>query len=190
MPTPLDRLKCPNCKTNSLGQTELLDNLVTHPCTSCQGKWIVKEDYWKWLEPRGTILIEVPPAANPLDLPVEQTEKLKICPDCGRFMGKYKVGHGLHFVILCCGTCAGFWLDANSWENLESRHIHERLHFIVSDAWQKKSARLDREKGHEQIVLEKVGAEDLEKIRSIKVWIDSHPRKAELLSVLLEKKDR
>lgn len=190
MPTPPDRLKCPICKTNTLAQTEVLDNLITHPCAQCKGKWIVREDYWKWIEPRGTILMEVPPGSWADFLPVEQTEKLKICPDCGRFMGKYKVGHGVPFVIGCCGTCAGFWLDANVWENLASRHIHERLHFVISDAWQEKIARPDREKRHEQIVLEKVGAEDLEKIKSIKQWIDHHPRKAELLSVLLEKKER
>ena len=164
--------------------------MLAHPCSQCHGQWIAPKDYWAWLETRGPLAAEIAPATELLDLPVKQTETPKFCPDCGRFLGRHKVGHGVGFAVDRCGTCGGFWLDANEWEILKSRHMNDRLHFVASDAWQADVARQEREKGHEQIVLGKIGAEDLEKIKSIKVWIENHPRKAELYAVLLDKKER
>jgi Zn-finger nucleic acid-binding protein len=184
------RLKCPICKTVSLGDDELAPGLTAHPCAQCNGHWISPKDYWKWLEGRGPLAAEIPVGASPLDLLVKETETPKFCPDCGRFLRRHKVGHGVSFSLDRCGTCGGFWLDANEWEILKSRHLNDRLHFVASDAWQAEVARQEREKGHEQIVLEKIGAEDLEKIKSIKAWIEGHPRKAELYGVLLDKKER
>src|SRR6476469_8534091 len=183
------QFNCPVCKTTVLAAGTLDDGLVAHPCPQCRGEWIASKDYWKWLETRNVAPPEPPEVANPVDLPVKQDEKPKLCPDCGRFMRRHKVGHGVAFVVDRCGTCGGFWLDANEWEVLKSRHIHERLHFIASDAWQAEVARQEREKGHERIVREKLGAQDMEKIKAIKTWIESHPRKAELYAVLLDKKD-
>jgi Zn-finger nucleic acid-binding protein len=186
-----NRLKCPVCKTVPLAAVASLEEgPVAHPCAQCGGPWVVPKDYWKWLEGRNVGNPEPPPAENPVDLPVKETETPKFCPDCGRFMRRHKVGHGVAFAVDRCGTCGGFWLDANEWTILKSRHIHERLHFLASDAWQADVARQEREKGHEQIVLDKIGPEDLEKIKTIKLWIEGHPRKAELYAVLLDKKER
>jgi Zn-finger nucleic acid-binding protein len=187
---PPSRLKCPICKDVLLGDGMLDSNLVAHPCAQCGGQWIAPKDYWKWLEGRKVVTPDPPPADNPIDLPVKQTDTPKFCPDCGRFLGRHKVGHGVAFSIDRCGTCGGFWLDANEWQVLQSRHIHERLHFVASDAWQADVAREEREKGHEQIVLGKVGAEDLEKIKGIKAWIDGHAHKAELYAFLLDKEKK
>lgn len=183
------QLNCPVCKTVVLASGTLDGSLVAHPCPQCGGQWIAPKDYWAWLETRNVTTPEPPAAENPVDLPVKQDEKPKFCPDCGRFMRRHKVGHGVSFIMDRCGTCGGFWLDANEWEVLASRHIHERLHFVASDAWQAEVARQEREKGHERIVREKLGAEDLERIKQIKAWIEGHPRKAELYAVLLDKKD-
>ena len=187
---PESRLKCPICKTIPLGESELEPGLRVQPCSQCNGQWISPKDYWKWLEGRGPLAPEIAPATVPLDLPVKETETPKFCPDCGRFLRRHKVGHGVHFSLDRCGTCGGFWLDANEWMILKSRNMNDRLHFVASDGWQGEVARQEREKGHEQIVREKIGAEDLEKIKSIKVWIEAHPRKAELYAVLLDKKER
>jgi Zn-finger nucleic acid-binding protein len=186
---PLSRLKCPICKSVSLDAATLDQGLTAYRCGQCSGNWIAPKDYWVWLGDR-QVLPDPPPAENPIDLPVVETETPKFCPQCGRFMRRHKVGHGIQFAVDRCGNCGGFWLDANEWEVLKSRHIHERLHFIASDAWQADVAREEREKGHEQIVLTKLGPEDLEKIKSIKTWIDSHPRRAELCAFLLDKKER
>ncbi len=186
---PERRLNCPVCKTAVLASGTIDGDLAAHPCPQCQGQWIASKDYWKWLETRTVSSPEPPPAEHPRNVVVKQGETPKFCPDCGRFMRRLKVGHGIQFVVDRCATCGGFWLDANEWENLKSRHIHERLHFIASDAWQAEVARQEREQGHERIVREKIGVEDLEKIKAIKAWIEGHPRKAELYAVLLDKKD-
>ena len=183
------RQKCPICKTAALQLSPLDGELIAHACPQCRGLWIAPKDYWKWVEAKGPMSPEVPAApASPLNLPVKETETPKFCPDCGRFLRRHKVGHGVSFSIDRCGTCGGFWLDANEWEMLRSRGMHDRLHFVASDAWQAEIARQDREKGHEQIVKEKLGAEDLEKIKAIKAWMDGHPRRVELYAFLLDKK--
>ena len=188
----ISRLKCPVCKSVALPAevSPLEGGPEAHVCGQCGGQWIVPKDYWKWLEGRNVPTPEPPPAENPVNLPVKETETPKFCPDCGRFMRRHKVGHGVSFAVDRCGTCGGIWLDANEWPILKSRHIHERLHFVASDAWQAQVARQDREKGHEQIVLDKIGNADLEKIKAIRAWIESHPRKAELYAFLLDKKEQ
>ena len=181
--------KCPKCKTAVLIERELDSGLKSHLCNQCLGNWVPAKGYWAWIEsrPRPTAPLALPVLPNPPALlPVQESESPKFCPECGRFLRRYKIGHGFDFSIERCGTCGGFWLDGNEWENLLGRGIHDRVHFVVGDAWQAEVARHERERGHEQIVLAKIGAEDLDKIKGIKAWLDAHPRRAELYAFLLD----
>src|SRR5579862_2873814 len=122
---PAKERKCPVCKEVALEAATIDQQLTAHRCSKCKGNWIAPKDYWAWLGDR-QILPDPPAAQNPVDLPVHETETPKFCPDCGRFMRRTKVGHGIPFAVDRCGSCGGFWLDANEWEILKSRHIHER----------------------------------------------------------------
>ena len=50
---------------------------------------------------------------------VKDVQGAKICPECGRILLKYKVGHGLDFFVDHCSGCGGIWLDKNEWNALK-----------------------------------------------------------------------
>ena len=184
-------LKCPKCKTPNLGERELDTGLASRPCEQGGGQWVPAKGYWAWIERRPKVTAHSPELANPAPaLEIQESDSPKFCPECGRFLRRYKLGHGFEFSIERCGTCGGFWLDGNEWEILKARGTHDRLHFVVGDAWQAEVGREERERGHEKIVRAKIGGEDLEKIKGIKAWLDAHPRRAELYALLLDQSDR
>jgi hypothetical protein len=76
------------------------------------------------------------------------------------------------------------WFNRGEWDVLRARELHTRLHFVFSAAWQAAVAREERSTAHEAILRQKLGAADLEEIKRIKRWIESHPHKSELYAYL------
>jgi len=178
-------MKCPLCLTTEMTLHNLEENLLSQHCPACGGHWINSFQYWKWFDQHGENLPEKPPEEG-LELPVEESEKAKLCPECGHFLIRYKVGHELDFSLDRCGHCAGIWLDHNEWEILKSRHLHDDMNYIFSQPWQARVFREEHVATHEKTLLERFGEQDLEQIRNIKAWLDSHPRRPEIIAYLLQ----
>jgi len=176
---------CPVCKRGGFVPHALEHYLQSSRCPSCSGHWVSAVQYWKWREASPPKPPQRPTDAGPVELPVSDTAKAKLCPECQRLLTRFKVGHGLSFAIDRCGTCAGIWLDANEWENLKARNLHDDVHFIFSDAWQADVSREQREQGRERMMTEILGATDLAEIKRIKVWLDAHPQKSALYGMVL-----
>jgi len=191
--TGSDILHCPLCKQQLVEQTDIpLENkLKSLACPGCGGNWIDAGSYWTWLEsrPKPDAADAIPPADAAKLLPVADSGPGKFCPRCGRFLARAKPGHGLEFVLTRCGGCGGIWLDANEWANLKTIGLHERIHLIFSDSWQAEVAKAERERGYEQLLLERLGGEALAEIKRIKAWLDNHPKKNELYAFLTGAKD-
>jgi Zn-finger nucleic acid-binding protein len=175
-------MNCPVCKNIVLLPGQLEDNLPARGCSRCGGRWVAGVSYWRWLEQRGQAVDDSAPAAQ---AEVHDSAPAKLCPECGRFLTRCKVGHGVDFHLDRCANCSGFWFDANEWEILKARALHDDVHFVFSAAWQAQLAQTQRHEAHEQILLEKLGQADFEEIRRIKAWLDAHPRRTELYAHLL-----
>jgi Zn-finger nucleic acid-binding protein len=176
---------CPVCAV-ALVPGQLEESLPTRTCPQCAGHWISGERYFQWLERHGTNLAQRPATLESTDPPVTESPKAKRCPDCGRILRQAKVGRGLAFSVDRCGTCGGFWLDAHEWAILQSRNLHDDLHFIHSDGWQADVARAERAMARERLLREKLGDADFEEARRVRSWIDAHPRRAEIMAWLME----
>ena len=110
-------MKCPRCNAGLNRQDALEDKLKAVTCRRCEGHWISSDYYWAWhdsLEP-GTDTVST---QDIIDVPDQQGEKGKLCPECRSILLPGKVGHGHEFRIDRCGGCGGFWLDRNEWEAL------------------------------------------------------------------------
>ncbi len=185
-------MQCPACKTGVLASTELsagnvsAQNLFARECTHCHGHWIDGEIYLAWVERQGTNL----PARQPDDVAEIPTSneptKARLCPNCGRFLIRAKVGHGTRFTLDRCGGCGGIWLDANEWQILAARNLHDDLHFVFSSTWQADVLRHDRLAQYEKLMISKLGPADWQEIQRIKSWLTTHPKRSELYAVLLE----
>jgi len=178
-------MRCPVCQRGGFEQQELEPKLRALRCPTCGGHWIGAAQYWMWRNQHGPSLPERTPDHVESELPVTDTAKAKLCPECQRLLTRYRVGHGTSFVIERCGNCAGVWLDANEWESLRARNLHDDLHFIFSEAWQNAVGREQREQAREKLMTSKLGEADVDELKRIKAWLDNHPHKSELYAMLL-----
>lgn len=124
---------CPNCKSK-LSITKLSESLTALECSSCLGHWIPAENYMRWTERKGSVEPELPSEVG-YDVIAENKEQARICPDCSRIMLKAKVGRELSYAVDRCSQCQGIWLDANEWESLKSRNLHDEIYLMYTSIW-------------------------------------------------------
>ncbi|MBT9313886.1 TFIIB-type zinc ribbon-containing protein [Leptothoe spongobia] len=174
-------MKCPVCSDSSLHITSLESRLNASCCSDCQGQWISANDYWTWLKHHGETL----PEKEPDELPIQadDVQRAKLCPECKRIMLRYKVGHSLDFRLDQCGSCNGVWFDANEWEALKQRNLHDEVHLIFSAPWQSQVRKDEARKLLEAIYTEAF-SDDYGKIKEIKSWIENHPEQEKILNYL------
>ena len=177
-------MQCPVCKTKRCVTAELEEHLKTAHCENCGGYWISHEHYETWLKHHGETLPEK--SYSEVELDINDVQEAKICPDCGRILLKYKVGHGLNFFVDHCPGCGGVWLDTNEWEALQKKNLHDEIHKIFSTAWQNQirgdqmAAKLD------QAYSNRFGADTYQKAKDIRKWFQAQPQKQAILAYLAD----
>lgn len=112
--------------------------------------------------------------------------KVRMCPECGRFLRRYHLGMGIEFEVERCGGCAGVWCDRGKWPRLRAAGAHARLHLLFSDSWQAKLKEEQIRRRQGDRVRSILGDADFERAREFKVWVDSHPHRATLRAFLAE----
>jgi Zn-finger nucleic acid-binding protein len=181
-------MTCPVCQEGTLSHCELESNLYANSCSKCGGVWISASQYEQWLQVHGENLPEKPPEQG-VNLESEEKPGAKFCPECKYILMKYKVGHGVSFSLNRCAHCGGIWFDKNEWQIMKSRNLHDDVHLVFSQAWQS-AVRLEEHKSAmEHILAEQLGDADLQEIRRIRNWLQSHPKSAELYAYLIENND-
>lgn len=176
---------CPACRKHSLHRTESEDAPQRLACGECGGQWVKSFQYWKWLKAHGENLPERPPEEG-ARLPVEDSGPPKLCPECGHFLTRSRVGHGVEFHLDRCGVCGGLWFDRNEWEVLKSRNLHDDVHFIFSAAWQHRIAEEEYRQAYEKRVRDTLGSGDFERVRAFKAWARAHPRRNTIMAFLAD----
>ncbi|SHK56824.1 Zn-finger domain-containing nucleic acid-binding protein [Desulfatibacillum alkenivorans DSM 16219] len=175
-------MDCPVCKNAGLTREKLEQDLVAYSCAQCGGRMIVANDYSHWLEKHGETLPEKP--FSDISLEIHDVEKAKFCPECSRLMVKYKVGHGLDFKIDRCGGCGGVWLDANEWEAMKDRNLHDEINSVFTAPWQAGVRQEQNSQTLDALYAEKFGDQDYSKIKEIRSWLDGHPKRQAILHFL------
>lgn len=198
-------MNCPICKSSRLESTDLEPELKARRCPHCRGHWIPFADYLPWIE-RGAPVSSEPIAdtesaelfsesaashiavttAAPSSGAAGATPRVKLCPECGRFLRRYHLGMGIEFEVERCGGCAGVWCDRGKWPKLRSAGAHSRLHLLFSDSWQAKLKEEQIRKRQEDRVRSILGDTDFERAREFKTWVDSHMQRATLRAFLAE----
>jgi Zn-finger nucleic acid-binding protein len=178
-------MNCPVCKNISLQNKDLGENLTAQACQHCEGLWIPSSQYWQWSQTHPA-KPDTEPTPQITSIPAQDSVRPKLCPECGHFLTRKKVGHGVAFSLERCTSCGGIWLDKNEWETLRSRNLHTRIHFIFSDSWQKQVQQQENREIHEKRIEQIIGRDDYKKLQSVAGWIHSHPQKATILSYIIE----
>jgi len=178
-------MNCPICRSVALKPIVLLNGLVAQRCAQCQGNWLNSYQLWEWMErqPKTETSTTHPPEFLPQ---MEEKPGAKLCPECGRFLSKYRVGIGSGFALERCGNCGGVWLDGKEWEVLQQHGLHTQFGRIFSAEWQRSIAQAEKLKNLEKLYQERVGAADFAEIKRIKEWIRKHPQGADMLRYLAD----
>jgi Zn-finger nucleic acid-binding protein len=175
-------MKCPVCKTETLGSITLVENLPAHQCSNCEGIFIPSNAYLIWKRARGEDLPEKESVLHPD--PEWDADTLKLCPNCGRIMRRFKVIPDSNLFLDRCGNCNGVWFDKNEWNVLVERNLHDNLNEFFTRPWQDRLHAEETKSHIEKIYLEKLGEEDYERIKEVREWLRKHPNSGMLLAFL------
>lgn len=180
-------MNCPVCGMATLMAVEDDDQLRSLRCTSCKGQWIPASRYWEWIERHGQNLPERAADEDDEPLAVQETQRIKTCPECRHFLIRYRVGHGLNFAIERCSACGGLWFDANEWDLLKQRNLHDDVHYIFSASWQLRAQREEEAKQRDARLLRQLGQADFAEVTRMRNWLDGHARRSAILAYLAGK---
>ena len=175
-------MTCPACKSESELRLETVDGgLRVRECPTCEGRWVRSDDYWRWWSKVG----EAAPSPHPTpEATVPEEPELRFCPEDGYILARFHVGSSHPFMIDQCRNCSGVWLDGGEWEALQAGGLSNRMHLILSEEWQDDLRKAQRESIEEEGWLRRLGEADLARIRDIREWMNSHPKRSELYAFL------
>lgn len=175
-------MKCPVCKTDTLGPTTLIESLPAKQCSNCRGIWLDSNAYLAWWKGRGKDLPQKQ-ATSQID-PAWDVDELKLCPYSGHIMGRYKILADTDFHLDRCGHCNGIWFDKNEWDALVVLNLHDNVNEFFTRPWQDDIHALEARNHMEQLYLEKLGAADYERAKEVRAWLKDHPRQGMLFAFL------
>jgi len=175
-------MKCPICKTDSLEISVLKDDVPARTCSTCGGIWISSNVYLAWLHTRKVDAAELPGSSS-FD-PKWETKELKLCPDCGHILARYKIFPNVDYYLDRCKNCNGIWFDKHEWDALAERDLHDNLNDFFTHPWQDRLHRQETSTHMEAIYISKFGAADYEHIQQVREWLKDHPQRGMLLAFL------
>lgn len=175
-------MKCPVCKLDSLGPITLVENLPANQCSNCNGVWLDSNSYIAWWKGRGEDLPE-----RKIEMAIDpawEVGELKLCPNSGHIMARYKIFPDTKFYLDRCGHCNGIWLDKNEWDALVKRNLHDNINEFFTRPWQDEIRTAEARNHMDKLYLEKFGAEDYEHIKQVREWLKDHPKQGMLIAFL------
>ncbi|MDX1935283.1 MAG: zf-TFIIB domain-containing protein [Capsulimonadales bacterium] len=177
-------MECPLCPGVRLQQEEVENGLTMLTCAHCLGRFLPSNTYFDWLDKAGPNRPERP--AQQIG-PIETSEpnQAKRCPDCSGILVAYKVGRDTGFSLDRCFHCGGIWFDANEWETLRARNLHDDIHRIFSKAWQEDVRKTELVRQKEQRLRQTFGSADYDELVRVKQWLDEHPKSREMYAFLM-----
>ena len=171
-----------------LERVDLGEGLEAYQCPESGGLWIPLENYWNWRNSLPQHEREELPDGT--DYPVSGSDDgVKLCPESGTIMTKYRVGHGLGFRVDRSNT-GGIWLDGGEWEALKAGQIHHTIHLVFTAPWQKTIRVQERTARFEALLEKKLGKDLFLRLTALRTELSTHPARAAALAYLLSTPDR
>ncbi|WP_086934180.1 hypothetical protein [Agarilytica rhodophyticola] len=166
-------MKCPNCKQNDLAPKELEKGLVGAGCTTCGGVLLPLMNYRYWQDIHSS---SIEPWDETVEVKTEDSsgDGAKFCPKCNRFMSKYRIGLERDNRVELCANCDEAWLDTGEWQLLKCLDLHNHLPDIFTDAYQRELRKKQQREKWDMHFEKEIGAEDFERVRQFKIWLDDH----------------
>ena len=174
-------MNCPIDAGQALEAVTLDAGLPAHRCPQCTGVWLSGNEYLRWVLARSAPLPEVPGDDH---VPTWDTQTLKVCPDCGHYLTRYRVLPNVQFWLDRCGRCNGVWFDKQEWETVTARNLHDKVNQFFTKPYQERLRQAEAAAQMERLYRQKFSADDYARIKDVYAWLRQHPQRAMLLAYL------
>lgn len=178
-----NRMRSPVASHKQMTRIALEDDLIAFQCPESEGIFLPAESYFRWLSRQSGRLPHLPKSDGDLEELIEDDDVIKICPESGQIMQRYKVGHGFSF-YLDRSPSGSIWLDKGEWQALKDRQFHEELHLIFTAPWQDKVRAEQRKEVERELLVGRFGSELLAKIEDLRDELSEHEHRAFALAYL------
>lgn len=96
----------------------------------------------------------------------------------------YKIALDIPFTVDHCGACNGMWFDRDEWASLQRRQLHDNLHQMFAEPWQRRLRIAEQRVRMDAIYRTKFGEQDYAEVRRVKAWLDTNPQRQALRAYL------
>lgn len=167
---------------------EIEPGLTVYRCSKSGGIWMPLQSYldWKKNNPESVSKPDIATTTAPQE---DSSPRALVCPESGRLLIRYKVGHGLPFYIERSPATGGIWLDRGEWEALKSRGLHLILHQIFSAEYQRQIRTESLQQTIEKVFKDKIGEADFSRVQEFGKWLSIHPKRGDICRYLMDKAD-
>lgn len=180
--------KCPICHVD-LNRTLLEENLPAYSCPECQGIWVSANEYLSWLPPQTAVSVEEIDIDRDFDFPhpIVTDRKAIFCPDCGRYLRRFRIWPNIRFHLDRCSHCNGIWFDDQEWQTLRTHNLHKQVNLFFTQAWREKLRGEEMRRRFDNMYRDKFGPADYNKIQEVRAWLQAHPQGTSLLAFLTDR---
>jgi Zn-finger nucleic acid-binding protein len=181
-------MRSPVFLDTNLEPKEIEPGLSVFECPKSKGLWIPLQAYldWRQANPQPAACARTVNAADPAD---DSSRPALLCPESGRVLLRYRVGHGLRFHVDQSPATGGMWLDAGEWEALKSKGLHSELNMICTESYQRQIRNEEHRAATEQSFRERIGTADFQKVAEFRNWMLEHPRRRDILQYITYDED-
>ena len=173
----------PVCPGTTMQGGEIEPGLLAYTCPKSGGVWIPLQSYLAWKAHHENDKSDSPTGCVPVPTDDSKRRAL-ICPESGRVLIRYRVGHGLKFHVNHSPETGGIWLERGEWEALKSKGLHVELNLIFTAPYQRQIRTEEHEEALDQTFRDRIGHADFGKIAAFKRWLADHPKRGHIRSYL------
>src|SRR6266436_6124317 len=164
---------------------EIEPGLEVYECPRSGGFWIPLQAYLAWKQ-RQPAAVDAPAGDGASAVQDDSRQRALICPESGRLLLRYRVGHGLQFHIDRSPATGGVWLDKGEWEALKSKGLQGALNLIFTAAYQRQIRTEEYDQTLTRTFRERIGEADFSKVAEFGAWLAVHPKRRDICCYLLD----
>lgn len=182
-------MKSPVFSDAEMQVREIEPGLTVFECPKSGGLWIPLQSYTAWHENHPSRQSDPSATSKAPVVADDAGRRVLICPESGRLLLRYRVGHGLPFHIDRSPVTGGIWLDRGEWEALKSKGLHTSLHLIFTAAYQRQVRSTEYDQSLNDTFRDRIGPEDFLKACDFVAWLCNHPKRRDICCFLLDSVD-
>ncbi|GLX77229.1 hypothetical protein tinsulaeT_05690 [Thalassotalea insulae] len=173
-------MKCTSCKQGELIPCFIDGQFRAHTCTSCEGHWILIEDYVAWKDRNPQFSFD-----ESIQCDIDETNQAILCPVSGTIMRKLRLSTRTEHRIDYSASVGGVWLDKGEWELLKKEGLAGSLNAVLTAHWQRNIRINSTKDNFAEIYKDKFGQDTYKKVKELREWLYQHPNKADLRAYIL-----